>query len=265
MQTHEVPRGSLVVGVDGSPESDAAVRWATFEGERRGLAVHLLRAPDHGKAIRSLISASAVAEAVVIGCSGAGAIQRALMGSVEVQLAADAHCPVVVVRTPVQQAAPNAPVVVGVDEGEGLTGVLEYAFREASSRGVPLVAVHAVDREPDAPTGGQEEANADDDPAGAYTILEQALAGLVEMYSEVEVRPLTVSTSAVEALIGQSENACLLVIGTRGRRPRGGFLLGPVSSAAVRHASCPVVVIRTPQGRTDATSGEATVAGARAI
>jgi nucleotide-binding universal stress UspA family protein len=40
------PRGGIVVGVDGSPGSLAALRWAIREAAARGLAVHAVAAWD---------------------------------------------------------------------------------------------------------------------------------------------------------------------------------------------------------------------------
>jgi nucleotide-binding universal stress UspA family protein len=54
-----------------------------------------------------------------------------------------------------------------------------------------------------------------------------------------------------------SEHLDLLVLGSRGYGPLGAVLLGSVSSALVRTARCPVVVIprsATPQGRSDSVA-----------
>ena len=52
----------------------------------------------------------------------------------------------------------------------------------------------------------------------------------------------------------RAEDVDLIVVGTRGRGPVGRLLLGSVSDHVVRHADCPVLVVRneSEQGRGDA-------------
>ena len=47
-----------------------------------------------------------------------------------------------------------------------------------------------------------------------------------------------------EALIGESEDASLLVVGYRGHGAFPGMLVGSVSIHCVTNARCPVVVVR---------------------
>jgi nucleotide-binding universal stress UspA family protein len=125
------PRGGMVVGVDGSPGSLAALRWAIREASTRGRAVHAVTAwevqmestfgamatvgdfhPVTG-AERILVAALADADAdvsvttapvkghpplLVVGSGGHGRIFGALLGSVSQYLAAHAACPVVVIK-----------------------------------------------------------------------------------------------------------------------------------------------------------------------
>jgi len=50
------------------------------------------------------------------------------------------------------------------------------------------------------------------------------------------------------AAAAEAEGADLVVVGTRGRSGAGRMLLGSVSDHVVRHAACPVLVVR-PDGR----------------
>jgi nucleotide-binding universal stress UspA family protein len=49
------------------------------------------------------------------------------------------------------------------------------------------------------------------------------------------------------AAAAEAEQADLIVVGTRGRSGAGRMLLGSVSDHVVRHATCPVLVVR-PSG-----------------
>jgi nucleotide-binding universal stress UspA family protein len=51
------------------------------------------------------------------------------------------------------------------------------------------------------------------------------------------------------SLIKASEGADLLVVGTRGRSPWAGLLLGSVSQRCAAGAACPVVLIKLPGER----------------
>jgi nucleotide-binding universal stress UspA family protein len=54
-----------------------------------------------------------------------------------------------------------------------------------------------------------------------------------------------VHTAPVKALIEAGESADLLVVGSRGHGGFTGLLLGSVSDQVIRHAPCPVTVVRT--------------------
>jgi nucleotide-binding universal stress UspA family protein len=63
--------------------------------------------------------------------------------------------------------------------------------------------------------------------------------------------PRNVKTSLVQgnpkaSLIKASENADILIVGRRGHGVFGGLHLGSVSSSAVAHAKCPVLVVHDP-------------------
>jgi nucleotide-binding universal stress UspA family protein len=191
----------------------------------------------------ALIEASRDAELVVIGHRGLGGFGELLLGSVGAQVSAHAHAPVIVVRP--EPAGPDAPVVVGVDGSAGSEPAIEFAFREAAARGVPLDAVHvywarAADtlRDPDADADARARAEAE-------AVLDSALRPWEARFPDVGVRRQPVHSLNPEyCLVELSRTAGLVVVGSRGRGGFAGLLLGSVSQALVHHASCPVAVVR---------------------
>jgi nucleotide-binding universal stress UspA family protein len=68
----------------------------------------------------------------------------------------------------------------------------------------------------------------------------------LEQRDSVELR--TVVGPPAEVLHGQSLDAALLVVGSRGRGGFTSLLLGSVSQQLAQHAPCPIVIIPPPAG-----------------
>lgn len=63
-------------------------------------------------------------------------------------------------------------------------------------------------------------------------------------FAGVDVQARAVLGQPAEVLLKVSSNAHLLIVGSRGRGGFASLLLGSVSEQCVRHASCPVLVMR---------------------
>lgn len=190
----------------------------------------------------ALLVESRDAALIVLGCRGLGGFDGLLAGSVTIGVAASAECPVVVVRG-IAGPPGRLPVVVGVDGSACSEAALAFAFGEASIRRAPLLAVHVW-------------SDAMIDPIAAHAIdwaalaleaqevLAERLAGWGEKYPDVEVGRRVVRDNAASTLVEMSVGAQLVVVGSHGRGPWRGALLGSVSQALLRHSSCPVAVVR---------------------
>lgn len=198
-----------------------------------------------GGAAAELLRLATGAEEVVVGSRGDGGFAALLLGSVGCQVAAHAHGPVVVVRG---AAAAGGPVVVGID-GSGHSEIaLEYAFGYADRHRLPLLVLHIDAPEvfmyPMVPTPypvPQEMARI----RAAITLgTEEVVGRWAAKYPGVPVESAVRAGTPTEELIGASREAALLVVGSRGHGRLTGMLLGSVSQAAVRHAHCPVAVVR---------------------
>ena len=75
--------------------------------------------------------------------------------------------------------------------------------------------------------------------------LSEAVAPYREKHPEVHVVERVVRGHAAEALVVASAGARMLVVGSRGRGAMAGLVLGSVSQAAIYHAQCPVLVVRS--------------------
>ena len=193
----------------------------------------------------ALVGASDTADTVVLGARGMSPAGGALMGSVSLQVAAHAHSPVVIVHDTPSQAAAGAPVVVGVDGSDLSSIAIAYAFEQATSRGVGLTVVHAwwLDYVEGAEASATWTVDWQTFAQEEQTLVAESLAGWQERYPDVAVRRHSVRGLPVEALVRQSKDACLVVVGTRGRGGFGGLMLGSVSQGVMHRAQCPVAIV----------------------
>ena len=134
----------ILVGVDGSPGSLRAMRWAIDEARLRGTAIEAVtvwqsglaeaKTADAAKQVQSrvvgqavegltpepviaeeieqgipeevLVARSAYASLLVIGSHGVGSLRHAVLGSASEYCSRMATCPVVVLPAPAQQPSP---------------------------------------------------------------------------------------------------------------------------------------------------------------
>ena len=141
-------------------------------------------------------------------------------------------------------------IVVGVDGSAHSEAALRWALEEAESRGGELTAVFAW------------EVPFVSFP-GAFDLEELEKAGkefIIEVVSKVvpsppvPLRTLVAKGDPAASLIKASEEADLLVVGSRGRSPWAGLLLGSVSQRCAAGAACPVLLIKLPGERASDTA-----------
>ncbi|MGW7534987.1 universal stress protein [Amycolatopsis sp. NPDC054798] len=190
----------------------------------------------------ALREASAKARLLVLG-EPTGTLSGLLAGSPDIDLAAHAHCPVVVVRGTVRA---KGPVVVGVDGSPLSDAAIACAFEEAAVHGVPLVALHTwLDGDRTRLFGNRDfpfEAG-----EAEHRLLAQQLAGYRARYPDVAVEQVVEQDRPRDRLIEWSTRASLVVLGSRGRGGFTGMVLGSTSHALLHHAGCPVLVVRAEE------------------
>jgi nucleotide-binding universal stress UspA family protein len=144
-------------------------------------------------------------------------------------------------------------IVVGVDQSEGAKAALAFAHEEARLRGATLRAVHAwqfgyngyIDY---TGFGGAAPAVGGDISElreAAATALDATVREALPSPGDVKIEQRVVEGTAGAALVDESRNADLLVVGSRGHGGFAQLLLGSVSQQCAQHAACPVVIVRT--------------------
>ncbi len=183
---------------------------------------------------RTLVEESEHADLVTVGSRGQGGFEGLLFGSVGLYTAAHARCPVLVVsRSAAYPSDAPAEIVIGIEGVDGERDFIEWAFKEAASRGSRILALHAVGGEFSPRRRVIEDLE-----------LSESLAGYRERYLDVAVDQLVSERPAARALVEASERAGLVVVGARRRRaPLAGMALGRVNHTVLHHARCPVVVV----------------------
>ncbi|MFI7307155.1 universal stress protein [Micromonospora aurantiaca] len=180
-----------------------------------------------GEAAAVLLGESPTAALVVLGDRGLGGFAALVIGSVAVQVASYADCPVLIARG---TAHDGGPVVAGVDGSTLSRAAVEFAAETASARGAALRVVHAR------PHGR--------DDAEEERVLTEALAGIGDRWPDLPVHAEAVRAKPVTALTAASAEAQLVVVGRQGRGELGGLLLGSVSQGILHRSACPVAVVR---------------------
>jgi nucleotide-binding universal stress UspA family protein len=198
-----------------------------------------------GGAAAELLRLATGTEEVVVGSRGDGGFAALLLGSVGCQVAAHADRPVVVVRG---NAAADGPVVVGIDGSDHSEIALEYGFGYADRHRLPLLVLRVdapdVFMYPMVPAPYPVLQELTRVRAGIVSDTEEVVAAWAAKYPGVRVDSAVRAGQPTEQLIEASREAALLVVGSRGHGRLTGMLLGSVSQAAVRHAHCPVAVVR---------------------
>ncbi|MGW4379159.1 universal stress protein [Kitasatospora sp. NPDC004531] len=194
-----------------------------------------------GSPAEVLRSATERARLMVLGAPREGGVGNLLAGSVSLQVASHAACPVVVVG---EIVAGHDRVLVGIDDSESSNAALQFAFEEASLRGARVHAVRAW-KMPSMMKSSDHAIAPDALEAELLRLIEKQLEPLRERYPSVQVETTAAQGKAVDELVRASEQADLAVVGSRGTGGFHGLALGSVSHGLLHYSICPVTVVRT--------------------
>ncbi|MCI2418898.1 universal stress protein [Saccharopolyspora sp. K220] len=147
----------------------------------------------------------------------------------------------------IQQVEIDGGVVVGVDSSASSLRALLVAAEEARRRNTVLHVVRAW--------SFRTAPRPSDCPPNVVPSLDQFQQSVLEdterivnkklgEHPDLPVQIHVVHSPSPQALLSASKGAELLVVGHRGRGGFAGLMLGSVAEQCVRHAACPVLVVR---------------------
>lgn len=195
-----------------------------------------------GAAAQALVARSDDAAMIVIGDRGLGAFTGLLVGSVATQVAAQARCPMMVLRG---RPDPGGPILLATDGSADVEPAVRFAFHEAALRGAAITAL-LVWRQPQPRRRGEIQFPVYDEAlaqAEEERVLADTLAAWRDKFPEVPVYPRVVHGRVRHTIVEATGQAQLVVVGGRGTGNFAGLLRGSVSQAVLHHAACPVVVV----------------------
>jgi nucleotide-binding universal stress UspA family protein len=181
---------------------------------------------------------------VIVGTSGAGAVQKMLIGSSAEEIFRKAEVPVLTIG-PVTTKEPwyemeFKNIVFATDFGKSAAREAEYAFSLAQEHRSRLTLLHVF---PNRKDYGSEAAI--EMEHNFYAQLRKLVPVVSEMHCKVEVRVVFGDPAEQILRIAKEANAELIVMGAKARSSLAGNLPHTKAYRVVCEAPCPVLTIRS--------------------
>ena len=137
-------------------------------------------------------------------------------------------------------------ILVGVDGSTSALHAALWAADEAAQRRQPLRLVYANNEFSFGSTGGLAPPQSFFDAlqAAGFRLLADVEAAIRQVHPDLDIAVDLQTAAAVPSLLDQTEDALLMVLGSRGTGGFRGILVGSTAVALVAHGDCPVAVIR---------------------
>jgi nucleotide-binding universal stress UspA family protein len=193
-----------------------------------------------------LVELSHDSELLVIGSHGKGWLTATLLASAIYQIAAHAHCPVVIVGPEQLHRHGDGKRAIAVGVSPLPTGVeaVEFAFAEAEIRQVPVHAVRAwIEEDWRAPLAGLDGDGYQRMREQQGQLLDSVVEDVSRRHPNVGVVTELSSQTVSGALLQAAEQADLLIVGCRYSADDKFPRVGPITSWLMQRSPCPVVVL----------------------
>lgn len=270
---------SIVVALDGSGDSEAALPVASYFADLFGVNLRIVHAFDPGEddgstagaferyiaaletsgyipdtraevvaggAVETILAAATETDLLVLATHGHGGLRSALFGSVADKVVRGARGLTIVV--PITHNAACLPIkniVIAVDESDGAAHAADVGrdFADRSGAAVTLVNSYL----PTPIMGGIETVYV---PADGVLIEQQAAEATVERVAEPGEQKVAVLGSTVDVITetAQQVDAELVVVGGSGRGYFARLLVGNVSEGLMHRLDRPLLVVPAPAG-----------------
>jgi nucleotide-binding universal stress UspA family protein len=240
-----------------APEMTAATREEALRDARQRMGEILISGCMRGVPHEMSIEAGALwptlekliekqqVDLVVVGTSGAGGVQKALMGSAAEEIFRQSKCPVLTVGPAIKGVTPREVefknILFATDFGLGAEREAAYAFSFAQENQANLTLLHVVKHADDY----SEQGLALKQKAIAHELAELVPSG-GELWCKPEFR-VRLGDPVEEILtMAREMKADLVVIGAkRGKGFAAGHVPHTVAYRVVRGAPCPVLTVRS--------------------
>jgi nucleotide-binding universal stress UspA family protein len=226
--------------------------------EQAGVPVEIL--VDVGQPAHQILERAArlPADLIVIGTHGLSGFQHLVLGSVAEKVLRRAGCPVLTVppKTHATSTLPFRQILCPVDFSESSLAAVTFARSLAKEAHASLILLHSVEwpwDEPPAPNLDELPPHERHDLQEFRRYLEtQAAARLTSLVADesetrCDARPLVRHGKPHRQILAVAEEhqADLIVIGVHGRKTLDLAFFGSTTNQVVRHATCPVLTIRS--------------------
>ncbi|MGB9304914.1 MAG: universal stress protein [Mycobacterium sp.] len=190
----------------------------------------------------ALIKRGHDARLIVLGCVDVSPAAALLVGSTTMTVATHAACPVVAWRGQSPWTT-KAPIVVGVDGSDTGAVALSTAFAIADQLNAPLRAVLAYTTPP-ASNGVTIPFLIDWEQVEAAELarLKEVVDHHEQRHPGVEVQYFVELAKPAHALLGHTDGAQLVVVGSRGHNRLASVVLGSTGLNLLHHSKIPVMI-----------------------